>query len=246
LGVLPFVSPIAWPFAVAHAQHKRRAEKAVKPEDLTFKCVDVAGSRLYLVCMKPENAMAMGPIWGYIGLGTSVRYAEHLLKDIGTAKEVPFESIEAPPEPIAMPETDAHRGLKERVSQMMHRAAIDPEKVKCRPEDVYLYPNGMAAFFHLARGLLKYRPGWTVLVGQVYHDTRDVVLEQSQYGSKHFGKGDDKSLDELEAWLEGEAKDGHPVSFLFVEFPANPTLQVPDIPRLRKLVCLTPLRACIL
>jgi cystathionine gamma-synthase len=175
-------------------------------------------------------------MWSYTGLGTSVRFAEELLKGIDTAKEVPFASIDAPPPAVTMPEVKAHRGLRERINELTHRAALDPEKIKCGPDDVFLYPNGMAAFLHMAHILLRFRPGWTVLVGMVYHDTKDVVLEQSQYGSKHFGKGDDGDMDDLEAWVDKETSEGRPVSFLFVEFPANPTCQVPDIPRLRKLV----------
>ena len=209
----------------------------MKPEDIELRCVDVAGHRLYLILYNRMQTPGIMLTWGNAGLGLSIRGAEQLLKDVDGVKEVPYDGQQPPPTPTWTPEGPAHQGLRERISSILHRAAIDPSKVTCKPEDVYLYPTGMGSVYQTSNLLLKYRPGTIVVIGIVFHNTHHHLVEECPNGIKHFGAVDESGLDKLEAWLAEEAQAGRPVSYGFVEIPGNPCLDTPDLPRLKKLVC---------
>lgn len=230
-----YLNPAMWPFTAGHVKNKHREEAAIDPEKLTFKCVDVAGHRLYAVLFEPQYTKALLLSWGAPGLGLSIRSAEHFLNNIDTLVEVPFEDYKSPPKPTFTPEGPAHQLLRERIDQLVHRAAIDPELVKSQPSDVRLFPTGMAAVFHTTNLIQEYRPGTNVVLGVVFHNTHHHLLEESPNGFRLFGKVDKKGLDDMEAWLEAETKEGRKVSFVIVEFPGNPTLESTDLPRLKKL-----------
>lgn len=223
-----------WEFTPHHVASKHRdPETAAKPEDLEFRCVDVAGHRLFLVLFDPAKTLGVMLSWGNPGLGLSVRGAEMLLPGIEGMVEVPCEPV---PEPTWTPEGPAHQGLKERIVELLQHAAIDPAKITCTPKDVYLYPTGMGAVFHTTNLLLEYRPGTVVVAGIAFHNTYHHLVEESPHGWKHNGRVDKQGLDDLEAWLEGEKAEGRMVSYVLVEAPGNPTLDTPDLPRMKKLV----------
>jgi len=103
---------------------------------------------------------------------------------------------------------------------------------------VYLFPTGMSAIWTAhqlaldARGAKK-----SVCFGFPYTDTLK-VLEKWGPGCHFLGQGLDSSIDELEAILEAEqAQNPHepPILALVTEFPSNPLLRSPDLPRLRTL-----------
>ena len=216
----------------------------MKPQDLTLRCVDIAGHRLYVVLYNREQTPGVMLTWGNPGLGLSIRGAELLLKGVDSMKEIQIDEAAALPEPTWTPETAAHQGVKERIVELLHRSPQDPAKIKVRPHDVFLYPTGMGAIFHTSNQLLEYRPGTIVIAGVVFHNTYHHLLEECPHGWKHAGKVDTQGLDDLEAWLEGEKKEGRPVSYLFIEFPGNPTLDSPDLRRVKKMVSLSPASAC--
>lgn len=223
-----------WEFTPHHvASEHRDPETAAKPEDLEFRCVDVAGHRLYLVLFDPMKTLGVMLSWGNPGLGLSVRGAEMLLPGIESMVEVPCEPV---PEPTWTPEGPAHQGLKERIVELLQHAAINPAKVTCAPKDVYLYPTGMGGVFHTTNLLMEYRPGTVVVAGIAFHNTYHHLVEESPHGWKHNGRVDKQGLDDLESWLEGEKAEGRPVSYVLVEAPGNPTLDTPDLPRMKKLV----------
>ncbi|KAH6609465.1 Cystathionine beta-lyases/cystathionine gamma-synthase [Trichoderma cornu-damae] len=230
-----YLNPIMWSFTTGHVQNEHREEAAIGPEKLTFKCVDVAGHRLYAVLFEPMHTKALLLSWGAPGLGLSIRSAEYLLGNVDSLVQVPVDDHENPPEPTFTPDGPAHQLLRERINQLVHRAAVDPEAVKSRPGDVFLFPTGMAAVFHTTNLIQDYRPGTNVVIGVIFHNTHHHLLEESPNGFKIFGKVDEKGLDELESWLEEEARQGNKVSFVIVEFPGNPTLESTDLPRLKHL-----------
>ena len=214
----------------------------MKPEDLTIKIFDVAGHRVYAVLFNPAQMLGVIVTWGQPGIGISIRGAEQLLKSVDTMVEVPFEpdNLLAP---TFTPESWAHAGLRSRINELVHRAAIDPVKVTCKSKDVFLYPTGMAAVYHSTNLLLQQRPGTAVVLGVVFHNTHHHLLEESPNGFKHFGKVDKEGIDGMESWLEDEKGAGRPVSFVIVEFPGNPTLDSVDLHRLKELVRI-PLQYC--
>lgn len=210
----------------------------MKEEDVTtnIKVVDVAGHRVYAIFFKPEHILGIMLTWGNPGVGISIRGGELLLKGVEDMKDVPFESIDKLPEPTWTPESDAHEGLRKRIAELCNRARVRKGAASAKSEDVFLYPTGMAAVYHSARRVLEYKPGTIVILGVVFHNTHHHLSEESPHGFKHFGKVDEKAMDEFESWLQGEKEAAKPVSYVYVEFPGNPTLDTPDLARIKRLV----------
>ncbi|KAG5928605.1 hypothetical protein E4U42_000319 [Claviceps africana] len=232
-----YLDPIMWKYTEGHVSHEQRREYAISPHKLTFKVVDVAGHRLYCVLFEPQHAMALKYSWGTPGLGLSVRESEYLLGRIDTLVQVPFESKRNPPAPTWTPEGPAHESLRKRIIELLQHGAIDPQLVQSQPQDVYLYPSGMAAIFEATNVLREDHPNKTfVELGMVFHNTHELLQEEFSQGWRHFGRIDDKELDHFEMWLEEEAiRSGGGVAFAIVEIPMNPTLESPNLPRLKKL-----------
>lgn len=232
-GCLVYLNPTMWSYTSSHVHHPQRKEHAISANDLTFKVVDVAGHRLYAVLYEPQHAKALLRSWGTPGIGISIRGAERLLKGMETAIEVPYRPGDDAPEPTWTPEGPEHDLLRQRIVNILHHGAIHPQKVKCQPRDVFLYPSGMGAVFHSKNSIQEYIPGGTnVELGVVFHNTHELLYEESPSGWKLFGTVDKEGLDILEAWLAAGAK----VSYTIVEFPGNPTLESVDLQRLKQLV----------
>lgn len=235
-GCFFYLDPIMIPYTNRHITLEHRKEHVMKQEDVTWKVIDVDEHRLYVALFNPMQTPGMMLTWGQPGLGISIRGAQQLLKGIDGLKEVPLEDLANPPKPTFTPESWAHQGLRERINDLLHRAAIDPVKVTCGPKDIFLYPTGMGGVYTTINNLLEYRPGTAVILGIVFHNTHHHMTEESPQGFKHVGKVDKKSIDGMEIWLEGEKEAGRPVSYAIVEFPGNPTLDTVDLLRLKKLV----------
>ncbi|KAF5666114.1 cystathionine gamma-synthase [Fusarium circinatum] len=220
-AALVYLNPAIWPYVLHHVTHENRGDKRLTVQDVLLKCVDIAGHSVYIVLVR---------------LGISIRGAEDLLKSIDTIREVPFEAEKGPiPSPTWAPESEAHGNLRTRIVDLLHRAPIDADKVKCTPSDVFLYPTGMAAIFHSSSLLAKHRPGTIVVLGIIFHNTYHHLIEESPQGLKHFGKVDKQGLSVFEDWLKHEKEEGRPVSHAFVEVPGNPTLETVDTKRLKEL-----------
>lgn len=99
------------------------------------------------------------------------------------------------------------------------------------PDDVYLFPCGMAAIFNTHRMLLSaLGPKKSVAFGFPYVDTLK-CLEKWGPGCYFYGHGSEEELDTLEKLLE----DGEKIQGLFCEFPSNPLLKTPNLVRIRAL-----------
>lgn len=213
-----------------------RQDRVLQPHDLTFRCVEVAGHRLYVVLFDPQHVGGVKDTWSNAGLGLSIRGAEQLLRGIDDLHEVPVEDASKPPEPTWTPETDAHAALRDRIVTLVRRAPRDPNApVECSPSDVFLYPTGMGAVYHSVNTVLRYRPGTVVILGVVFHNSHHHLEEDSPHGFKHIGKVDNDAMDEFELWLDDQAHQAKPVSYVLVEFPGNPMLDTPDLDRLTRL-----------
>ncbi|KAF7544568.1 hypothetical protein G7Z17_g9855 [Cylindrodendrum hubeiense] len=234
-GALIYLNPELWPFTRRHITLEGRGPHRMNADDVTLKIVDIAGHRVYTVLYERQNTFGVILTWGAPGLGISIRGSEELLAGIDGIKEVPFEGNDDLPEPTWTPESSAHQGLRERINELLHRSPIDSSKVKSTPSDVYLYPTGMGAIFHTTNLLMDHRPGTVVILGIVFHNTHHHLHEESPHGFKHIGKVDEEAVDGFENWLETEKQAGRPVSYAIVEIPGNPTLDTPDLVRLKGL-----------
>lgn len=247
----PFLEPGIFCFAQAHAYSEHRKENRLSPGELGYRIVDIGeGSdvvRVYLLVFPLTRSDGVSLIWGNPGVGVSTRLAEALLPavDAGKVTEVPWDAgddskhidISGAPKPTGVPEGDAHAKLRGRIVELWKRASIAPEKADLVGEDdVQLFPTGMAAIYRMHLALMQWRSGVVVPLGSIFHNTWH-LQEEAPQGYKHFGRmdGAGKGLDELEAYLEAEAKEGRKITYAFVEFPSNPIMVSADLVRLREL-----------
>ncbi|KAG8216801.1 pyridoxal phosphate-dependent transferase [Butyriboletus roseoflavus] len=105
-------------------------------------------------------------------------------------------------------------------------------------DDVFLFSTGMSAIWSTHQLCLRARPpAKSVCFGFPYIDTLK-ILEKWGPGAHFLGHGFDSDIDTLESLLAEEsnrAPTKPPILALFTEFPSNPLLRSPDIPRLRAL-----------
>ncbi|KAM0332557.1 hypothetical protein ACHAQA_002841 [Verticillium albo-atrum] len=235
-SLFAFTDPGAFEMASTHVASPHRHEPIIAKQELQFHVVEVAGVRLYVVVFPAAKTPGILGAWQNPGIGPSIRLSEYLLSQIETFTLISSSPTgDSPPPGTFLPETEDHAKLRDRVSGLLHRAVIDPEKVKVRPDDVYLYQTGMAAIYAAHNLLLSYRPGTVVILGIVFHSTIHWLTEASPHGYKQFGPVDSAGLDAFEAWLEEETAQGRKVTYVLTEFPSNPLLASIDLRRVHAL-----------
>lgn len=240
-GAFAFASPEGFALVREYGTSDHHPEQfRLAPSDLIYKVVDLAGTRLYLVYYPMAKTAGVIEAWQIPGVGISIRLGESLLPYVENALvEVPCNADGTDPPPTAyLPEGPAHAALRRRISDLMHRAAREPEKVQCQPDDVYLFPTGMAAVHGMHKVLSAHRPGGSVvLLGIVFHNTVHYLEKYlSEDKLKHIAEAGPAGLDELERWLEKETAAGRRISYLFIEFPSNPILVSTDLKRVKAMV----------
>ncbi|KAJ7241922.1 pyridoxal phosphate-dependent transferase [Mycena haematopus] len=242
-GCLLFTHPDVFSMVQEFAFSHHRKEPKLVAADLIFKVVDIAGIRLYCVGFPMAKTPGIIGIWQNPGTGVSTRLSEHLLKQVDTLLEVPFDAagdgnvyVGNVPAPTYLPDTPAHQALRERIVGLLKRAPVAPQSKTVAADDVYLYPTGMAAIYRLHHAIMQVRKGPVVALGAIFHSTYHLFVEVPE-GFKHFGQCDAQSgvMDKLEAYLQAEAEAGRKVSYIFSEFPSNPILVSVDLKRLRQL-----------
>jgi cystathionine gamma-synthase len=221
----------------AHAYNSHRKDPKLAPGELSFRVVDIGDTRLYAAVFPAPKTPGVIGGWQNPGIGPSIRLAEDLLAQIDTLNEVDCDPAgeNPPPRTAGLPEGPSHDGLRQRITDLLHRAPIDPDKIRVTPEDVYLYQTGMASIYAAHNLILAHRPGTVLMLGSLFHSTFHWLVEQSPQGTKHFGAVDAAGLDILEAWLDDERSAGRQVSYALVEFPSNPLLASADLRRLKAL-----------
>lgn len=124
----------------------------------------------------------------------------------------------------------------EDLDKALHRGHDDSRMRKVSgfsPDDVYLYPCGMNSIYSTHLRLLASDPTRrmkSICFGFPYIDTLK-VLEKFGPGCLFYGNGTGEDLDDLEARLQ----NGERFLSLFCEFPSNPLLRCPNLPRIRAL-----------
>lgn len=162
-----------------------------------------APPHVHAVCVGPGGYERAKEYWRHTGEGISSRLAERCL----CGGNVPEDAA----------------GAKARV-----RCRV-AELANAAPEDVWLFPTGMAGIFTLHRALRAHRPERrSAQFGFPYVDTLK-VLEKFGPGAAFYPRG---TADELDALADQLARE--PFAGIFTEVPANPLLVTPDIARLRE------------
>lgn len=157
------------------------------------------------VAILPETARGIAKaFWQHVGMGVSSRLAEALLegRSIHRAEQ-------------------AKIALRQRLIQYIDVSV----------EDVYLFPSGAGAIFHLHQVMRILSPGEkSIQLGFPYVDTLKV---QEKFGAGvHYVPYD--SIEDI-MMLELALKE-KPVSCVFVEFPSNPLLRSVDLDALSALL----------
>jgi cystathionine gamma-synthase len=121
---------------------------------------------------------------------------------------------------MAAPDVETERVLRQRLAGWGGAA-----------EDVVgLHPSGMAAIFTAFLMATARRPGRrTVMFGFPYTDTLK-ILQHFGPGVEFFAGVAESDMDRLEALIAAEEFAG-----VFCEFPGNPLLRTPDLPRLHRI-----------
>lgn len=142
--------------------------------------------------------------WRFAGEVVSIRQARHYLGN---------------PLPVSVDEgVAASRTIRERLAESSGQ----------HPDDVYLFPSGMAATFAVHRMLTAVRPGLkTVQLGFPYVD---VLKVQELFGSgvHFFPVFNEDTYGALESLIADE-----PLAGIFSEVPTNPLLQCCDYGRIQ-------------
>lgn len=240
LGVPPgsagfaFTAPQMLSVVRTYGLAEARGEFRLAPQDLTFKCADVGGIRLYLAYFPRAKTKGVAAAWQEPGLGLSTRLAESLLEHVASAAEVGCDWA-SPPAPTYVAETPSHARLRERLCEYVHRAAVDPAKVAATPADVFLYPTGMAAIYYIDSHIASCRDGTVLALGSLFNNTIQLLRETHGSQLRHFPHVDDAGLAALDTWLRGEKDAGRAVRYAIIEFPSNPVLVSADLARVRDL-----------
>ncbi len=148
--------------------------------------------------------------WRFGGEVVSCRQADHAL---GLGAKVDLEAGRA-----------ASQTLRERLAALAGQ----------QPEDVFLFPSGMAATFAVHRMLVALFPGRKTV--QLDFPYVDVLKVQQLFGSgaHFFPLVQESEYEDLRAVLEAG-----PVAGIFSEVPTNPLLRCVDYPRLQALLAET-------
>lgn len=235
-GVFMYTDPASFSVHKEHSTSPHRNENRLSEGDLSFRIIDIHGVRLYCVICPVAKTKGIIGVWQNTGTGILTRPAQKLLEHANTEfEEVEWSGdLDDIPAPTYYQESEAHEQLRIRISDLLHRAPLDPEKVRVKPDDVYLYQNGMAAIHRLNEALIKRCPGPVLVLGSVFHNTWH-LFEETPGGMKHIGDARNSAWKEVEKYLETLYKDGKTVSYVFVEFPSNPILVSTDLKRLRQI-----------
>lgn len=219
-----FLDPATFSAHQVYSQSHHRKEKKLAEGDLTFKIVDIHSIRLYCVIYPLTKTPGVVGVWQNSGTGLSTRTSEELVKYVDSNFAVVQWSgdVQDIPQPTYLPECEAHGALRKRICSLLHRAPIDPGKIRVSEDDVFLYHTGMAAIYRAEAALIKRDPGTILVLGAIFHNTWH-LFEEAPGGMKHFGPCDAASgvMDKLEAWAEAHYSQGKTISFAFLEFPSS-------------------------
>ncbi|KAG5995975.1 hypothetical protein E4U43_002937 [Claviceps pusilla] len=187
----------------------------------------------------PKRFLKVGmQFWRLTGLGISSRMAEDILR--GREDQVSIaESIDSYPAqrewPTSPAGAEAALAIQHRVAELLERSPVGgPRSPLVDPDDVFLFPTGMAAIYHLTRSLRDW-PGTKVVVfGFPY----EVTLKAKQVFGKDcvfYGFGTLSEMELLEDYVYMLSQQDETIQYVWCECASNPLLQTVDLDRMRRL-----------
>ena len=191
---------------------------------------------LYGVFCPADRAANCQTFWRLVGVGISSRLAEYCIARVLTLTDVtgrPMheDHLVTPSRWSELP----NRKLCQRIANLLERAtcATNRREIVAR-DDVYLYQTGMAAIYHAHQLLTRWRGTQSVVFGFPYELTLKLV-ETWGPSTKFYPFGDENDLQQFEAYLEAESKEGRSIQAVWCECPSNPLLKTADLYKMRQL-----------
>ncbi|KAK1752866.1 putative cystathionine gamma-synthase [Echria macrotheca] len=182
---------------------------------------------IYLVCCPADLFAVAKAFWQHTGFGISSRRAAMWLQNAPFLDGVWVQQSTLPKalDPLVLGSRwdFANAELRNRIC----------EGRTAKPEDVFLYATGMSAITEVGAAIQELRISnptdscVAAVFGFVYVDTYKVVSLILGYETTLY-KYADSDIDSLEQKLEV----GQRLDVCFTEFPGNPLLQTPNLPRL--------------
>lgn len=182
----------------------------------------------------PDKSFKLGArFWRLTGTGISSRLAAHCLRNIDS-----MQRVDRPVKRFYSTITTVHpvyQTICTRIAYLMERSPTGHTRsLAVKPSDVFLYPPGMSAIYHVHQMLLKWRGLESVIIGFPYELT---IKMMETYGPsfKLFSLGTDEQIDEFEKYLDAKAQSGSMIQAIWCECPSNPLLYTIDLERTRRL-----------
>ncbi|KAI9932527.1 hypothetical protein ASPWEDRAFT_33427 [Aspergillus wentii DTO 134E9] len=180
-------------------------------------------------------------LWTILGEGLTSRHAEFLQGRIDyMASECEDTSFctSAPVKAgiLSVPWKNSAQLEKQQIRDRISHFATSERlgSIPVPSSDVFLYEKGMSAIAAIARCMstsVDDIPSNAVIYGWTYTETPGAARLSGFQQCTHFALGTAKELDELELFLAS----GQQVKVLFTELPCNPTVESPDLARIRAL-----------
>ncbi len=198
-----------------------------KPDDLETTLVLPS---LYAVVFPTEFSVLAALFWRLTGTGISSRLAERCLEALGDMRK--FNGLAKPMPTVFHP---VYELLNQRIAHLMERSPINPARIaKVTSKDVYLYPSGMAAIYHIHHLLLDWRGAESVVLGFTYELTLK-ILEVYGPSYRFYSAGTDEDIDKFESYLQSRNSKNDKIQAAWCECPSNPLLRTVDLKRVRRL-----------
>ena len=196
---------------------------------------DLSGGKhvLYGVGYLEAASQVATTFWRLTGTGISSRRAQKCLQSQGqlsasTVTGCTSDHPKAETHPV-------YSTLRSRIAGLLERTpAKVPRGKKVDPSDVFFYPSGMSAIYHIHQLLLQWRGNESAIIGFVYELTIKMA-ETYGPGSHFYGLGTESQIDQLEARLERMAENGQRMQAIWCECPSNPLLRTVNLRRLKQL-----------
>ncbi|KAJ5116505.1 hypothetical protein N7456_000853 [Penicillium angulare] len=176
-------------------------------------------------------------LWSVVGEGMVTRHAEFLLERVHymiSDSEVASFRTPAPAQGELLPVSWSNSAQLEKNSvkeRIAHLATSENGPMPVSIQDVFLFDKGMSAISALARSMQTSVDDEAVVYGWTYTETPESVRLAGFQRFTHYARGTAEELNELETSLAS----GHKIKVLFTELPCNPTVESPDLPRIRAL-----------
>ncbi|KAG5930108.1 hypothetical protein E4U53_002300 [Claviceps sorghi] len=187
----------------------------------------------------PKRLSGVGmQFWRLTGLGIPSRMAEDILRGngdqvaISEAADDPAHQTEWPSSPAG---EAAAQAIRTRVAELLERSPIGgPRAPLVGPDDVFLFPTGMAAIYHLTTSLRDWPGTKAVVFGFPY----ELTLKTKQVFGKDcvfYGFGTLAEMELLEDYVYMLSQQDRSVQYVWCECASNPLLQTVDLDRMRRL-----------